>query len=68
MTKKMTIGGRRVKCQCCRRTARTLIVDKTPICNHCFKAYALGLLIGRAMASGNPWEKHFKDKSKEEEE
>lgn len=70
----MTIGGRRVKCQCCGRTAKVLAVNGTPICDHCFKAYALGLLIGRCVPIGHTtgteevWKKLFKDENKEEKE
>ena len=62
----MTIGGRRVKCQCCGRTAKVLTVNRTQICTHCFKAYTLGLLVGRALASGNVWEKYAEKKEEKE--
>ena len=64
--RKMTIGGRRVKCQCCGRTAKVLTANKTPICDHCFKAYALGLLIGRVVGGDTVWNKYIKDKEEKE--
>ena len=45
--RKMSIGGRRVKCTCRGRTAKVLTKYDHPLCTHCFKAFALGLLIGR---------------------
>ena len=44
---KMTIGGRRVKCRFCGRTAKVVTKYNHPVCGHCFKAFALGLVIGR---------------------
>lgn len=44
---KMTINGRRIRCTFCGRTAKVLTRYNHPVCGHCFKAFALGLLIGR---------------------
>ncbi len=47
--RKMTIGGRRLKCCCCGRTAKVMTKFGHPVCGHCFKAFALGLLVARCI-------------------
>ena len=44
---KMTIGGRRLKCTFCGRTAKVMTKFGHPVCGHCFKAFAFGLLVAR---------------------
>ena len=46
---KMTIGGRRVKCCLCGRTAKVMTKVGHPVCGRCFKAFALGLLVARCI-------------------
>ena len=62
MVRKMTIGGKRVKCNFCGKTAKVVTRYGHPVCGHCFKAFALGLLIGRVIGGDEVWDKFVKNK------
>ncbi len=41
------IDGHRIPCRLCKRDAKVRAVTGTYLCGRCFRAYALGLLVGR---------------------